>query len=137
MFRLTCCAPFMYTFTNTVQVKPIVGNKAIESVDRPTYSALPFPTHTADSVSALPHAEIEAYLTTVYKSLQRSVVAAQSGSVVSSAVAGVLAERVSVLGYLYSIATSVEVSMLCAWYVWCIACVLRCCTPVERHHGNV
>jgi len=94
-------------------VKPIVGNKAIETVDRPSYSALPFAPHTSETISALPHTEIEAHLTVVYKALQKSIVAAQSGSGVSSAVAGALAERVSVLGYLYSIATSVEVSIVC------------------------
>jgi len=94
-------------------VKPIVGNKAIEAVDNITYKEnLPFPTISQENLTSLSPLELEQHLTVVYKFLQKTVLAAQSNTVVNTVVSAVLADRVNAIAYLYNIATSAEVSLL-------------------------
>ena len=94
-------------------MKPIVGNKAIEPVDNITYKEnLPFSMLPQEALSTLSPVELEQHLTVVYKFLQKTVLAAQSSSVVNTVVSGVLADRVNAISYLYNIATRAEVGRL-------------------------
>lgn len=94
-----------------LQVKPIVGNKLIESIDGFDYSAsaLPFRTLEVDSLTSVSPADIEAHLTAVYKALHKTAVAAQA-TTPTPAVVQALNERVNILKYLCNIAASAEVS---------------------------
>ncbi len=58
---------YAYTLTNTPQVKPIVGNKAIETLERAVVrpSSVPFAPLEAEAVERLSPADLEAFLTTV------------------------------------------------------------------------
>ena len=99
-----------------------MGNKAIEAVDNITYKEnLPFPTISQENLTSLSPLELEQHLTVVYKFLQKTVLAAQSNTVVNTVVSGVLADRVNAISYLYNIATSAEVScfilLVCSQFV--------------------
>jgi serine/threonine-protein kinase ULK4 len=73
------------------QVKPIIFNRGIEVIEAPTFkaSSLPFQPRSAEDVAALPPAELEAFLTQVYKSLASRDLP--------------VADKVHVLAYLYPI----------------------------------
>ena len=60
--------------SSDVAVKPIVGNKAIEAIERPSYKPEKLPFKAADlaEVNAYSAAEVEAHLNAIYKALQRS-----------------------------------------------------------------
>jgi copper(I)-binding protein len=92
-------------------VKPIVGNKAIESIERIdfTEAALPFDTYKLDEVSKLSQNDLEVHLTQVYKALHKSAVNGQSNTVTVT-VTNALTDRLNILGYLANIAASAEVS---------------------------
>ena len=112
LFRKLLYFTYLHVFPPLhIQVKPIVGNKAIEAVDNITYKEnLPFPTISQENLTSLSSLELEQHLTVVYKFLQKTVLAAQSNTVVNTVVSGVLADRVNAISYLYNIATSAEVS---------------------------
>ena len=93
-------------------VRPIVGNKAIEAVEKYPLGrdrerdggALPFPIISAAEIGSLPEDELEQHLTHVYKAMQRT-----SGSTAGAGTGQVL-ERTYMCGYLISIASCPEVS---------------------------
>lgn len=97
------------------QVKPIVGNRAIEDCDDPEFNdkngPSSFTTYKLDRITQMNQEEIEAHLTQLYKLLYKSATSAQS-SVANATVVGALTERVSLLTYLSSIAACVEVNGL-------------------------
>jgi hypothetical protein len=92
-------------------VKPIVGNKTIEVVEKFAFkeSGLSFPVYSSvDEVSALTQSDLEMHLSQVYKALQKTVAATQTATPTLVA-SNALFERIQILSYLYSLAPSSEV----------------------------
>lgn len=110
------------------QVKPIVGNRAIEDAEDPDFGEknVSFPTYKLDRITQMSQDDIEAHLTQLYKVLYKSATSAQS-SVANATVVGALTERVNVLTYLSTIAPSAEV---CSPLVF-----LFVAFPDKRHDG--
>ena len=99
----------------STQVKPVVGNKSIEVIEKVGFKegALSFHTLTIEEVSQLSQQDLEVHLTLVYKALQKTMVAAQSSSSSATiAESNALFDRLQLLGYLFTIACSVEVMYL-------------------------
>jgi hypothetical protein len=115
------------------QVKPIVGNKAIEVMERTDFieSTLPFEVVRSDQLQKLSQTDLEVHLTQVrklslfcflyfiffpfvqvYKALHKTVIGAQSNTA-TPAVGNALSDRCNLLGYLSSIAASAEVIVFC------------------------
>ena len=110
-----------------MQVKPIVGNKAIEVADKLTFKAalIPFRCLSSDEIALLPQGELESHLTLVYKALHKcsnnSANAATRPSSGNSTGSGgsidansgisltTISERNNILCYLESISHSAEV----------------------------
>lgn len=93
-------------------MKPIVGNKSIEVIEKSSFkeSSLPFqPIMTIEDISQLSQSDLEIHLTVVYKALQRSFSPAAQSSLASVATSTILNERIQLLNYLFSIASSAEV----------------------------
>ena len=90
------------------QVKPIVGNKAIEVIDVPPFkgSTLPCKALSADDISKLSQTDLEAHLTQLYKALHK----ATSSSASSSSSSSGSNEKLNILAYLCTIAPSAEVA---------------------------
>ncbi len=84
-------------------VKPIVGNKAIEVLERPIFKAsgLPVSAISPDDASSLAQSQLQQHLTVLYKYLHRSTTSSSNTSI---------SDRNNVLSYLYSLASSVEVA---------------------------
>lgn len=95
------------------QVKPIVGNRAIEDADDPEFSDknVSFTTFKLDRLTQMSQDELEAHLTQLYKLLYKSATAAQA-TVANATVVGALTERVTILTYLSSIVACAEVCIL-------------------------
>lgn len=93
------------------QVKPIVGNRAIEDADDPEFSDknVSFTTFKLDRLTQMSQDELEAHLTQLYKLLYKSATAAQA-TVANATVVGALTERVTILTYLSSIVACAEVA---------------------------
>ena len=108
--------PSMLLHSSDTQVKPIVGNKAIEIIERATFKspALPFPVvNGLDDIGKLSQAELEAHLTLIYKALHRHVVLPSpptATNAASPATMTALNDRLNVLGYLSTIVHSAEVA---------------------------
>lgn len=104
------------------QVKPIVGNRAIEDTEDPEFGEknVSFPTYKLDRITQMTQDDIEAHLTQLYKVLYKSATSAQS-SVANATVVGALTERVNVLTYLSTIAPSAEVRSL-SLSLWSFLC---------------
>ena len=92
-------------------MKPIVGNKAIEVVEKIGFkeSSLSFPVVSVDDIGHLTQGDLEMHLTQIYKALQKTVLAVQSTTPTSTA-GSALSDRLHILGYLYSIASCAEVT---------------------------
>ena len=101
--------------TSDTQVKPIVGNKAIEVIEKITIKSgvLPITILTLDEVSGLATAELESHLSQVYKLLLKNSglpsLQASSASVINNSSAA-LTERAKILSYLNTIALSADVA---------------------------
>ena len=96
-------------------VKPIVGNKSIESIDKVPFkaSSLPFSAPDVEELSQQSSAQIERHLTAIYKALQKAgnVENARANSRGSSREAdGTNSERTQILGYLMSISSIAEIA---------------------------
>jgi hypothetical protein len=91
------------------QVKPIVGNKTIEVVERPGFKegSLPFAALDVDRLQNLATSDLEMHLTLAYKALHK-VTQAQTGTPTAAALLATQ-ERINILGYMCSIASSAEV----------------------------
>jgi hypothetical protein len=113
-------------FISTIQVKPIVGNKTIETIESMEYTAktLPFEDmHGTDLLGKLSQTDLEIHLTQVYKSLHKAAVACQSATTsnaynsnsvpISSNVVHAFTDRVNILSYLCNISYSAEVFFFC------------------------
>jgi hypothetical protein len=113
MFELAGLATTLLKLTSLVsslQVKSIAGNKQIEAVEKIGCKpdSLPFPALTPDEVAQMSVTELEGHLSIVYKQLQKTLVAAQT-TIPTIAASNALFDRLSALGYLYTIASSAEV----------------------------
>jgi len=109
----TVTAESLLMHSSDTQVKPIVGNKAIEAVERMPFkaSALQFPYLDVAEVSKLSTSEVEAHLSLVYKAMQRANTdAAKAGNTGPTAQTALISERVQIFAYLCSIASSAEVA---------------------------
>ena len=112
------------------QVKPIVGNKAIETIESIDFNeaALPFESMVgADRLDNMPQSDLEVHLTQVYKALHKAAVTSQSATPtnaynsnnvpISMTVVNALSDRVNILAYLSHISYSSEVSYLASMTV--------------------
>jgi hypothetical protein len=96
-----------------LQVKPIVNNKAIEPIEKFVYnkgsssSSLHFSPLSPDSLAGLSAERVEGHLGQIYKSLQ-TLFGNGAGAAVASVT--VATERMNVLSYLCTIASSAEVA---------------------------
>jgi len=101
--------------TSDTQVKPIVGNKAIEVIEKITIKSgvLPITILSLDEVSGLSTAELESHLSQVYKMLLKNSglpsQQASSASVINNSSVA-LTERAKILSYLNTIALSADVA---------------------------
>jgi len=95
------------------QIKPIVGNKNIETFEKFAYkeSSLPFVAYACESMTKHTQSELEAHLTIVYKALQRTYIAtnSQQAHLANASNQSLLQDRIRILSYLLSIAASTEV----------------------------
>jgi serine/threonine-protein kinase ULK4 len=97
-------------------VKPIVGNKAIESIEKVPFkpAALPFPTPDVTELAGYSNDDIEMHLTRIYKALQRvgtqEAARATSRGASREAVDGSGSDRTQILGYLMSIGSHADVA---------------------------
>lgn len=101
-------------------IRPIVDNKAIEVIDKPAVKpgALPYhqtsPAMTVEDVSRLTQAQLEGYLTQVYKHLTKTATSTSSSHLKSSATSqpssAQLTDRYNILTHLLSLSSSVEVA---------------------------
>ena len=107
-----------------IQIKPIVGNKNIETtLEKFAFkeSSLPFVAYNAldsSSISKHTQSELEAHLTIVYKALQKTYTTQQVATTNSSQQThlqanatnqSLLQERIRIMSYLFSIAATTEV----------------------------
>jgi hypothetical protein len=102
-----------------IQIKPIVGNKNIESsLEKFAFkeTSLPFVAYACDSISKHTQTELEAHLTIVYKALQKTFVVittnnnnSQQTHVANASNQSSLQDRIRILSYLFSIAAATEV----------------------------
>lgn len=99
----------LLTHNSDSQVKPIVGNKTIEVVERPGFKegSLPFPALDVQRLQGLTTSDLEMHLTLAYKALHK-VTQAQTGAPTTAALHATQ-ERINILGYMCSIASSAEV----------------------------
>ena len=88
---LVSLTPPTSTHWPTLPRRSLLFPRHAEIIDAPTYkaSSLPFPSRSVEEVAALPPAELEAFLTDVYKSLASRDLP--------------VADKVHVLAYLYPI----------------------------------
>ena len=93
--------------SSDTQVKPIVGNKSIEAVERLPFrsSALPFPYLDTSDITKLSAFELEAHLTLIYKALQKA-----NAEAAKTTKDTLLSERSQMLAYLCALAPSAEVA---------------------------
>ena len=101
-----------------IQIKPIVGNKNIESsLEKFAFkeTSLPFVSYACDSISKHAQTELEAHLTIVYKALQKTFVVtsnnnnSQQAHIANASNQSSLQDRIRILSYLFSIAAATEV----------------------------
>ena len=96
------------------QVKPIVGNKAIEAIEKPPYKAsgMPFNAIPPEEVGALSPAELETFVQQLYKSLYRYSIDSKGaqGSPAITMNSNAIAERSKVLTYICNISSSADVA---------------------------
>jgi len=120
-----------------IQIKPIVGNKNIESsLEKFAFkeTSLPFVSYACDSISKHTQTELEAHLTIVYKALQKTFVVtnnnnnSQQAHIANASNQSLLQDRIRILSYLFSIAAATEVGSryrtvdgsICRWvYLSC------------------
>lgn len=105
--QLGLTAEKLLLHSSDTQVKPIVGNKAIEAVERLPFrsASLPFPYLDTSDIAKLTAAELEAHLTLIYKALQKAnAEAAKTSKDI------LLSERSQMLSYLCALAPSAEVA---------------------------
>ena len=108
-------ATHLIVHTSDTQVKPIVGNKAIEVIEKITIKGgvLPIPMLTLDEVPGLSTTELESHLSQVYKMLLKNSglpsQQASSSAVINNSNAA-LTERAKILSYLNTIALSADVA---------------------------
>jgi hypothetical protein len=83
-----------------LQVKPIVGNKAIEIIDVLPFkaSSLPCKPLSLEEVAKLSQTDLEAHLTVLYKSLLKATSSQQPSTSSSSSMSG---EKSNILGKVY------------------------------------
>lgn len=93
-----------------LQVKPIVGNKAIEIIDVPPFKAsgLPCKPLSLEEVAKLSQSDLEAHLTVLYKSLLKATSSQQPNTSSSSSMSG---EKSSILGKTYYFITEFTTSL--------------------------
>ena len=116
-----------------IQIKPIVGNKNIESsLEKFAFkdTSLPFVSYACDSISKHTQTELEAHLTIVYKALQKTFVVtnnnnnSQQAHIANASNQSLLQDRIRILSYLFSIAAATEVGSryctidvsICRWF---------------------
>ena len=96
------------------QVKPVVGNKNIEALEKyPVKTAnMPFEVLSQTVVQELSSSDLEQHLTTVYKAIQKATAEAAATQSRGGASAGsaLCAERIQMLSYLASIGSISEVA---------------------------
>jgi Cu/Zn superoxide dismutase len=110
------------------QVKPIVGNKAIEVIEKVVYkvSSLQnnFQVLSTEEVSQLAQGPLEAHISQVYRAILKCTQAttgAPNNAAAANGTLGTLAaltERANLFTYLLSIATVAEVSTAIGYVSW-------------------
>jgi hypothetical protein len=107
--------------SSDVQVKPVVGNKLIEVIEKPSFrtGVLHFDAMSLSEIALLLQPALEQHLTIIYKALYKAflVTAPNQNSssiqflVFTPSVIGAISDRIELLGYLYSISSNAEVSV--------------------------
>lgn len=106
--KSTMTAESLLMHSSDTQVKPIVGNKAIDVVEKVPFkaAALPFSYLDATEIGKLNASELEGHLTLIYKALQKANLEANRSTLAGAQVT----ERTHMLAYLCAIAPSAEVA---------------------------
>lgn len=108
--------PLLMLQGSYIQVKPIVGNRAIETLEHASFqaSSLPFETFDLEKVSQMSQTDLEVHLTQVYKALHKTFTAAQHPTGKNSSSGHVpsqpLMDLANITGYLTSLSASAEVA---------------------------
>jgi serine/threonine protein kinase len=96
------------------QVKPVVGNKYIEAIEKYAVKAqsVPFDVLSVEEVQDMQTEALEQHLTAVYKAMQRATTDAAGAMVRGGSAAGstMCADRIQMLAYLISIGSVAEVA---------------------------
>jgi hypothetical protein len=98
---------------NDFQVKPIIGNKQIEVIEKFSFATgLPFHALQGEEIARLSQAELETHLTFVYKAISRAVTSISSLAQISSSSNSLTALHSisNYVGYLGCICASAEIS---------------------------
>lgn len=112
----TLTAASLQVHSSDTQVKPLVGNKAIEVIEKfilsPAHkSSLPFQVpEKPEMLSRFTQAELEAHLGQAYKALLKCSGLTSSPAPSSYSQSTILSERTKILTYLCSIASSADVA---------------------------